>query len=422
MHRRKFLQLAASAAVATPLLSACGSSSGSSGGDGPVTLTVSTWNLSTTPEFNALFSAFHKAHPDITIKPVDILAADYSTKVKVMLSGGDSTDIITMKNTTDYGQFAERGQLRDISSLATSGTAPTLQGLSSFKMNDKYYALPYRQDFWALFYNKKLFDAAGKPYPTNMNWDQYTALAEALTTGSGAGKVYGTYHHTWRSVVQAISAAQTGGNLIGGHYEFFTDQYNVALGIQNAGAAMDYGTATTQKTGYQSMIETGKTAMLPMGTWLIAPLLADKKSGATDLDWSLAPMPQRPGATGITTFGSPTAFSVNKRARNVDAAEKFIAFATGPQGAAIMAGIGIVPALLNDDTRKIYFGLDGMPADSGFQRSFKPDKVVLEMPVSDKSSQIDTILTAEHTLVMTEQKSIAAGIAEMDSRVQTEVE
>ncbi|MBR7836936.1 sugar ABC transporter substrate-binding protein [Actinospica durhamensis] len=424
MHRRKFLQLAASAAAAGPLLSACGSSSGSSsgGGNGPVTLTISTWSMATTPEFKALFDAFHKAYPNITIKPVDILAADYSTKVKVMLSGGDSTDIITMKNTTDYGQFAERGQLRDISSLAAGSTASSLQGLSSFNMNDKYYALPYRQDFWALFYNKKLFDAAGKPYPTNMTWDEYAALAESLTSGSGGSKVYGTYHHTWRSVVQAISAAQTGGDLIGGKYEFFTDQYNTALGIQDAGATLDYGTATTEKTGYQAMIETGKAAMLPMGTWLIGTLLADKKSGATDIDWSMAPMPQRPGAGGITTFGSPTAFSINSRAQNVDAAEKFIEFATGPQGAAIVAGIGIVPALLDDDTRKVYFGLDGMPADSGFQQAFKPDKVVLEMPVSDKSSQIDTILTAEHTLVMTKQKSIAGGIAEMDSRVQTEVE
>lgn len=425
MHRRKFLALAAATAAAGPL-SACSSSSGSSGasgGDGPVTLTISVWNLATTPEFNALFTAFQKANPHITIKPVDILAADYSTKVKVMLSGGDSTDIITMKNTTDYGQFAERGQLRDISSLAASSAAASLQGLSSFKQNgDKYYALPYRQDFWVLFYNKKLFDAAGKSHPTNMTWDQYAQLAESLTSGSGGSKVYGTYHHVWRSVVQAISAAQTGGDLLSGHYEFFTDQYNTALGIQDAGATLDFATATTQKTSYQTMLETGKAAMLPMGTWLIAPLLADKKSGKTDIDWSIAPMPQRPGASGITTFGSPTAFAINKKARNVDAAEKFISFATGPQGAAILAGIGIVPALLNDDTRKVYFGLDGMPTDPGFQQSFKPDKVVLEMPVSDKSSQIDTILTAEHSLVMTKQKTIAAGIQEMDSRVQTEVE
>lgn len=424
MHRRKFLQLAAATTATAPLAAACSaSSSGSSGGSGPVQLSVSVWSMATTPEFKALFDAFEKANPNITIKPVDILAADYSTKVKVMLSGGDSTDIITMKNTTDYGQFASRGQLHDISSLAVTSTAASLQGLSAFKQNGgAYYALPYRQDFWVLFYNKKIFDAAGKPYPTNLTWDQYAQLAQSLTSGSGSSKVYGTYHHTWRSVVQAISAAQTGGNLIGGHYEFLTNQYNTALAIQAAGATLDFGTASTQQTSYQSMLETGKAAMLPMGTWLAGTLLAGKAAGKTDIDWSIAPMPQVAGAGGVTTFGSPTAFAINKRSRNVDAAEKFISFATGPQGAQIVAGIGIVPALLNDDTRKTYFGLTGMPTDAGFKKAFAPDKVNLEMPVSPQSSQIDTILTQEHSIVMTKQKPVSAGIAEMDSRVQNEVE
>lgn len=421
MHRRKFLALAAATAAAGPL-AACSSNAGSSSGNGPVELSVSVWSMATTPEFKALFDAFEKTYPNITIKPVDILAADYSTKVKVMLSGGDSTDVITMKNTTDYGQFADRGQLRDISSLASTSYSSQLQGLEAFNTNGSYYALPYRQDFWVLFYNKKMFDAAGKAYPANLTWDQYAQLAEELTSGSGANKVYGTYHHTWRSVVQAISAAQTGGNLIGGHYEFFTDQYNTALAIQDAGATLDFATATTENTGYQAMLETGKAAMVPMGTWLIGSVLADKAAGKTDIDWSIAPMPQVPGASGITTFGSPTAFAVNKRAANVDAAEKFISFATGPQGAAIVSGIGIVPALLDDATRKVYFGLSGMPTDAIFQKAFAPDKVNLEMPVAETSSQIDTILTQEHGLVMTKQKTIAAGIQEMDSRVQTEVE
>ena len=422
MNRRKFLALCATTAAVAPL-AACSSGSTTSSADaGNVELTVSVWSMATTPEFQALFDAFHKANPNITVKPVDILAADYSTKVKVMLSGGDSTDVITMKNTTDYGQYAGRGQLRDISSLAAASTAASLNGLDAFKQSGgKYYALPYRQDFWVLFYNKKLFDAAGKPYPTNLTWDEYVQLAESMTSGSGQNKVYGTYHHTWRSVVQAISAAQTGGNLIGGHYEFFADQYRTALAIQEAGATLDFGTATTQQTGYASMFETGKAAMMPMGTWLISTLVADKKAGNTDIDWAIAPMPQRPGASGITTFGSPTAFAVNRKAKHAAAAEKFVSFATGPEGARIVSAIGIVPALLNDDTRKVYFGLSGMPADATFKKAFAPDKVNLEMPVSDKSSQIDQILTEEHQLVMTKQKSIDAGAQEMDSRVKNEV-
>jgi multiple sugar transport system substrate-binding protein len=425
VDRRKFLTLTAAAVAAAPL-AACGSSKSSgssgSGGDdgGKVELTVSVWSMASTPEFQALFDAFHKAYPNITVKPVDILAADYPTKVTTMLAAGDTTDVITMKNVIDYAGYATRGQLKDLTALAT-GDGAQLSGLDSFKEKDgKYYALPYRQDFWVLYYNKKLFDAAGKPYPKNLTWDQYTELAKGLTTGSGQGKVYGTYHHIWRSVVQAISAAQTGGDLLGGDYGFFADQYRTALAVQDAGATIDFSTATTQKTGYASVFEDKQAAMLPMGTWFIAKLLADKKAGKTDVDWAIAPMPQRPGGSGVTTFGSPTAFAVNKKAKHSDAAEKFVKFAAGPQGAAAVAAIGVVPALLTADTRKTYFGLAGMPTDDTSQKAFQPDKITLEMPVSDKTSKIDKILNEEHQLVMAKQKTIDGGIKEMGSRVKNE--
>jgi multiple sugar transport system substrate-binding protein len=48
--------------------------------------------------------------------------------------------------------------------------------------------------------------------------------------------------------------------------------------------------------------------------------------------------------------------------------------------------------------------------------------VQLEMPVSDKSSDVDQILTEEHELVMTGEKSVDDGIKEMDHRVKTEVQ
>ncbi|WP_211215936.1 ABC transporter substrate-binding protein [Catelliglobosispora koreensis] len=418
MNRRKMLAAVGMAAVGLPL-AACGSSDESSE-TGPVELTVSVWSLASTPEFQALFDAFQKANPNITIKPVDIVAADYPTKVTTMLASGDTTDVITMKNVIDYARYAGRGQLKDLTSLATTGNGAKLNGLDAFQQNGKYFALPYRQDFWVLYYNKKLFDAAGKPYPANLTWDQYLELAKSLTSGSGQNKVYGTYQHTWRSVVQAVSAAQTGGNLLGPDYGFFADQYQTALALQDAGATLDYGTAVTQKTGYASMFETQKTAMLPMGTWYIAKILSEKKKGTTAADWAIAPFPQRAGSPGVTTFGSPTAFAVNKNAKHAAAAQKFIEFATGPEGAKAIADIGVVPALLSDEIRQAYFGLPGMPTDEASKKAFTPDKIVLEMPVSDKTSKIDTILNEEHQLIMTKDKSIADGIKQIQTRVKNE--
>jgi multiple sugar transport system substrate-binding protein len=413
--------LSAAAALSLALTACGGSSEPASSGDGNVTLSVTVWNMAKTPEFKALFDAFEAANPGIKIKPVDILADDYAEKVTTMLAGGDKTDVITMKNVTDYSRYSSRGQLQELTDLAKSGDTANLAGLDAFNVGEKYFALPYRQDFWLLYYNKTYFDKAGVKAPETLTWDEYAKLAQQLTKDEGGKKVYGTYHHTWRSVVQAISAAQTGGDQLSGEYSFFTDQYNVALGLQKAGATLDFGTAMAQKSDYKTLFETGATAMLPMGTWYISALLDAKKNGKTDVEWALAPMPQRPGGSGVTTFGSPTAFAVNKKAEHADAAKKFVQFAAGKAGAEAISKVGVVPALQSPEITSAYFALDGMPTDEVSKKAFEPDKVNLEMPVSENTSDIDTILREEHELIMVGDKSVADGIKSMNERVKSEV-
>ncbi|MFC7386446.1 ABC transporter substrate-binding protein [Sphaerisporangium rhizosphaerae] len=419
-RRRLAGWLAAVAALALPL-AACGSGGGQESGDGKVTLTVAGWSLAKNTEFGALFDAFQKANPGITVKPLDIPADDYSEKVTTMLAGGDRTDVLAMKTLTDYARHASRGQLLEVTDLAKAPDGAKLAGLPAYDLQGKYYALPFRHDFWLLYYNKKYFKEAGLPQPEALTWDQYASLARRLTKGDGAKKVYGAYHHTWRSVVQAIAAAQTGGDQLGGDYGFFADQYKMALALQKEGVVLDFGTATSQHSDYRTMFETGAAAMMPMGTWYAAGVIQAKKKGATDVDWGLAPLPQRPGATGVTTFGAPTAFAVNSRSEHADAARKFVAFAASRAGAQAIVKVGVVPALQAPEITDAYFSLDGMPSDALSKKAFAPDKVVLEMPVSDKSSDVDTILNEEHQLIMVGEKSVDDGLRAMNDRVKTEV-
>src|SRR4029453_2373041 len=284
------------------------------GKDGKTRLTVSVWNYEGTPEFKALFDSYEAANPNIDIEPVDILADAYPQKVTTILGGGDPTDVLTMKNVIDYARYANNGQLQEINNVVDKVGKDNLAGLDAFDMNGKYYAAPYRQDFWLLYYNKDLFKAAGVEEPKDLTWDEYAALAKKLTTTVDGKKVYGTYHHIWRSVAQASAAAQTGGDQLSGDYGFFQDQYNTALDLQKSGATLDFGTAKSQKTSYRTMFETGQAAMMPMGTWYIAGFAQAKKDGKTNVNWGLAPMPQKESNGKVTTFGSPTAFAVNKNA------------------------------------------------------------------------------------------------------------
>jgi len=409
----------AAAAALSLALTGCGG--GPANESGPVTLTVSVWNLADAPEFQALFEAFEKANPDVTIEPVEILAKDFSDKVTTMLSGGDSTDVITMKEITDYARWSTRGQLADITDLVGSSDTSKLGGLDNYNLGGKYHAMPFRQDFWVLYYNKTYFDKAGLKYPDGINWDEYVELAKKLTNDADGKKVYGTYHHTWRSVVQAISAAQTGGDLLSGKYDFLTEQYRTALDVQNAGAALDFGTAKAQTSNYRTMFETGATAMLPMGTWYVPGIMKAKAKGDSTVEWGLAPMPQRKGASGVTTFGAPTGFGVNKKAKHPEMAKKFVQFAASAAGAQAIVKAGSVPALRTPEAIDTYFGREGMVTDELSKKAFRPDKVAPEMPVSEKSSDANVLLREEHDLIMIKEKSIEEGIKSMEQRFTNEV-
>lgn len=419
--KRTWIKATAVATGLAMVLAACSSGDSEAETDGPVTLTVSVWNYENTPEFKALFDAFEAANTDITIEPVDILADDYAEKVTTMLAGGDTTDVLTMKNVTDYSRYAGRGQLADLTELVEGLDAESTAGLDAFNLEDEYFAVPYRQDFWLLYYNKGMFDAAGLDYPENLTWDEYADLAKELSGTVDGQQVYGTYQHVWRSVIQAVAAAQTGSDLIGGEYDFFTDQYEMSLDLQEAGATLDWATATAQQTGYRTMFETGATAMMPMGSWYIAGILQAVKDGNSTVDWGISQMPQITSGGDTVTFGSPTAFAVNKNAKHTEAAKKFIEFAAGEEGATAIATIGVVPAFSSEAITETYFGIEGLPTDDVSKDAFVPDEVVLEMPVSDYASDIDTILTEEHSLIMVGEKSVADGIAQMNKRVTSEV-
>jgi multiple sugar transport system substrate-binding protein len=409
-------------AIAACLFGAAACSSGGSGttSDGRTVVKIALWNYKTTPEFKALIDGFEAKYPKIDVQPVDILSDDYADKVTAMLAGGDRTDVLTMKNVTDYARYGTRGQLLSLTDdVAKLPDRSAYAGLQDFDLKGQYYALPYRQDFWVLFYNKAL---VGNADLSHLTWSRFDSLAKQLTKGSGSSKVYGTYLQTWRSVVQAIASAQTGGDLLGGDYGWMKDQYTIALDLQKSGAAMPFATATSQNVSYDSMFTTGKAAMVPMGTWWAAALLAEKAQGKNPVDWGMAPIPQITADGKTATFGSPTAFAVNKKARNPDAATKFVEWASGPEGAAAVAKIGIVPSYSDDSIMKTFFGVKGMPDDALSRQAMSPDKEQLEMPVSDKSSDVDQILTEEHELVMTGQKSIEKGIEEMNHRVKTEVQ
>ncbi|HYP73800.1 MAG TPA: extracellular solute-binding protein [Microbacterium sp.] len=431
--KRSYAAAAGIAVVATLALAGCSSSGDDAAApeesSGPVTLTMSGWSLDTTPEFQKLADAYHEKNPDVTIELKGYDAAEYNTLVTADLAAGSAPDIITQKEVKFVPTFVNGGQLLDVSDVKLPDG---ISGAKSYEVDGTAYAVPYRNDSWVLYYNKALFDQAGVDYPDGTwTWDDYADAADALTKGlTAAGSAAkGAYLHNWQSTVQGFANAQTDSDILKGKYDYMEPFYERQLAMQAAGDQVDYNTAKANQLTYQGEFGKQNAAMLPMGTWFVATLIAQQASGDADtFDWGIAPIPQESSkTTGLdntpVTFGDPTGLGINAAIdkSKVAAAKDFLAFAAGEEGAQVLAGIGITPALLSDAVVDTYFSVDGAPSDDLSKFAYSTHEVHPENPTSDKAAAIQGILGDMHTAIMSGSKSPADAIKEAQDRVANEV-
>ncbi len=385
----------------------------------PITLKMTAWDVATTPYWQAVIDAYEAQNPNVTVELVEISSQEYQDKVNIMLSGGDNTDIITVKDIPGYSAMLTRGQIVPLNSYIEadeldvsvySGAADELTFEGSI------YALPFRSDIWILYYNKDLFDVAGVPYPTNdMTWEQFDAVARELTSGSGNDKVYGAHFHTWRSTVELATVQDGKNTVIATDYSFMEPMYDMVVAMQNDGIIMDYGSLKAGSVHYSGVFKNSQVAMLPMGSWFIGTLISAKADGEFDFDWGVAKFPHPEGVEAGTTAGTLTSLAINTNSPNKEAAWDFIKFYSGPEGAKALAAIGNLPAIRSAEVLDVFGALDGVPAEAA--EALQTTTVRLELPMHPKVGAVEQILNEEHDLIMTNSVSVNEGIAEMTSRV-----
>ena len=420
---RKILAAGSIAAAAALVLTGCSGGDTPADPSGPVSLSLSGWSLDTTPEFQALADAFHAKNPDITVTLKEYDPTEYNTLVTADLAAGSGPDIITQKEVKFLTTFQEGGQLLDVSDVKLPDG---IGGADSYKVDGKAYAVPYRQDAWVLYYNKALFDAAGVDHPDgSWTWDDYDAAAEKLSGDAAKG----SYMHRWQSVVQGFANAQTGSDILKGGFDYMKPYYERVLALQDEGAQVDFNTSSANQLTYQGEFGKQKAAMLPMGSWYTATLIAQQASGEADtFEWGIAPAPQLDSSTTGTdntpvTFGDPTGFGVNAAldGDKAAAAKKFLEFAASEDAAQVLAGIGITPALTSDAVTETYFGVEGAPTDDLSKFAWSTHEVLPENPTSTKTAAIQGFLGDMHTAIMSGSTSVDDAIKEAQDRVANEV-
>jgi multiple sugar transport system substrate-binding protein len=386
---------------------------------GPVTIQWAGWDISVGAYYPQLVRSFEASHPDIKVNVIDVPTADYTQKLSVMLNGGSALDVFFIKDGDTTRGLASRGQLADLSAYIERDNVDlaAYNGLAErFNMDGKIVALPASTAYYVLFYNKDIFDKAGIAYPSNdLTWTQFEQLAQRLTSGSGANKIWGAHFHSWQALVQNWAIQDGKHTIVETDYSFMKPYYEMVLRMQDAKTIRDYGAIRAGNVQYANAFMKGDIAMLPMGFWLAATLKERIEKGESDItNWGVATIPHPEGTPAGYTVGSVTPLAVNNASRYKDAAWEFVKFVTGEEGARIYAENAVFPSRANTENLAAIADVPGMP--DGLLEALTVENIALDRPMVDNVAEVNQMLGEEPGLILLKEVTVDKGLANMAKR------
>ncbi|HJZ46219.1 MAG TPA: extracellular solute-binding protein, partial [Roseiflexaceae bacterium] len=340
-------------------------------------------------EKEVVLPAYQKAKPDVFVKVLAILQKDIAVKREAMIAAKEPLHVWSTNWGGDgFASDRARGLIQDLTPLIQrdkldmSDFLPDV--LKIYQSEGKQWGIPFLTTGSYVYYNKKLFQAAGVPdLPTSWDdtswtWDKYVETAKKLTKDydNPDKAVYGT-------------TAGLYGNLEGipmlfGQFVWPDDAYTTGFA--------DKVTVTDPKSvkGFQAMhdliykdkvapdpatsqaldqlggaFQSGKLAMTISGGWghWVFKDLIDDPNGFC---WGAAPLPMgSPDAKlRAVIYTDPWVITAGLDQENTDLAWDFVKFLTSKdQQAAYTKATGTPPvrASLLDDYYKSYEKC--MPAD-----------------------------------------------------------
>jgi multiple sugar transport system substrate-binding protein len=422
---KKTVVLALVAMMSVTSVFANGTSEAPAASNAKTELVWAVWDINSTAYYQPLIDAYEAKNPNVTIRMVDLGSADFMTALQTQLASGSSEfDVVTIKDIPGYNNLVKKNMLVNLNDyIAKDGVDTKLYGgtTEQISVNGNLYALPFRSDFWVIFYNKGLFDKAGVAYPTNdMTFEQYDELARKMTSGSGANKVYGAHYHTWRSCVQLFGILDGKHVITQPPYDYLKPYYEMVLNQQKDGICQNYATLKASSIHYSGQFQNGSVAMMNMGSWYIATQIQKVAAGQADAskDWGIVKYPHAEGVEPGSTLGTITSLSISQGSKKKDAAWDFVKFVTGTEGAEVTAKTGTIPAIMSDSVVDEIASMQGFPTDANSKEALHVAKAYLEMPLSDKAGQIETVLNQVHDEIMTYNISIDDGLKKMSEQVQ----
>jgi len=282
---------------------------------------------------------------------------DFYDKTDIAVMGGDTTDCIRLTNPLNIARYVGAGFLMPLDDLLKKVGSDPQKVFGKFlkKHDGKLLYLPYEQSIHSVYYNKKIFDEAGVPYPkAPWTWDDYIATAKKLTNKDKG--IYGSYFVLdWEYYYYMIARQRN----ISAYKADRSSNYDTPAFKEAMKFMYDLGEThkvqptfkeyRANKYGWDTWAATGKFGMICIGSWFTG-LLTDEVTYPRDWDWGIVETPAA-GPSGKNNLMAGGVWAVLKKAKHTLNAARYAAWVSERwyvEGGGIPARVNLTEAEVQD--------------------------------------------------------------------------
>ncbi|MBS5080255.1 MAG: sugar ABC transporter substrate-binding protein [Clostridiales bacterium] len=270
-------------------------------------LSVMIWDANQEPGINQILGDF-TTKTGIKTNLQVVTWDEYWTLLEAGAQGGTLPDVFWM-HSNESSRYMSNDMLLDLTDKISGSDVidpanypEDIWGLYTY--DEKYYAVPKDVDTVALVYNKKMFDDAGIAYPDDTwTWDTFVETAKKLTKEDGSQ--YGTaIRNTNNQDGYYNMIYDMGGKVISDDKKSSGyDDPNTIKGMQIIEQMIKDGSMPSQETmsetNPEALFTSGKVAMIPQGSWMVAYYRDNEYSKENA---SFAVIPSAPDGTRKTIY------------------------------------------------------------------------------------------------------------------------
>jgi multiple sugar transport system substrate-binding protein len=286
---------------------------------------------------------FQQLHSDIMVNAELVPEDGMAQKIVTMVAGGAGPDAVYI-HPSFVPLFASQQVLIPLDELGQGDTefGPDdffEKVVNHFAHEGKVYGYPYYSGPIVTYFNKKLFDDAGEPYPTqymegfqedkdDWTWTRALEVAQRMTKGEGAERIFGNWP-VWMSLHAFNHVIFSFGGEV-----WNEDMTKCLLTEPAAMEAINYqadlflrynvSPRPDQAEGMPEGFQSGRVAMRTGGIRANVPGIVE-----AGLDAGILPVPS--GPAGRVTRDGPNALGILSSSKNTQATWEWVKYMAGPK-------------------------------------------------------------------------------------------